>query len=93
METNDLVFEGSNGNIVTNSIIVVETFGKLHKNILRDIEGLIVGMLNFEHTHMFEKTKYENPQNGQQYPMYIMTRDGFTLLAMDFTGKEQREEK
>lgn len=88
METNDLVFEGSNGNIVTNSIIVAETFGKLHKNIIRDIKTLIGGMPNFEHTPLFEETKYANPQNGQQYPMYIMNRDGFTLLAMGFTGKK-----
>lgn len=35
---------------------------------------------------MFEETTYIHPQNGQEYPMFVMNRDGFTLLAMGFTG-------
>ena len=27
-------------------------------------------------------------QNGQTYPAYRLTRDGFAFLAMDFTGKK-----
>ena len=34
------------------------------------------------------KTEYVHPQNHQKYPMYLMNRDGFSLLAMGFTGKE-----
>ena len=45
-------------------------------------------MLNFEHTQMFHKTTYINEQNKQQYPMYLMNKDGFSLLVMGFTGKE-----
>ena len=37
---------------------------------------------------MFYKTEYTHPQNHQKYPMYLMNRDGFSLLAMGFTGKE-----
>lgn len=37
---------------------------------------------------MFEETTYINDQNGQEYPIFIMNRDGFTLLAMGFTGKK-----
>ena len=37
---------------------------------------------------MFQKSTYTNEQNGQTYPMYLMNRDGFTLLAMGFTGKK-----
>lgn len=36
---------------------------------------------------MFVETIYVNEQNKQEYPMFIMNRDGFTLLAMGFTGK------
>lgn len=42
---------------------------------------------------MFCKTTYVHQQNGQPYPMYLMTRDGFTLLAMGFTGKSALEWK
>lgn len=84
---NDLITI-SNGQPTASSRDIVEHFGKEHKNVLRDIENLIGGLPNFEHTPMFFKTTYIHPQNGQEYPMYLMNRDGFTLIAMGFTGKE-----
>jgi phage regulator Rha-like protein len=35
----------------------------------------------------FTPSSYTNLQNKEQ-PMYQITRDGFTMLAMGFTGKE-----
>ena len=83
----------SNGQPTASSRDIAEHFGKEHKNVLRDIKNLIKGLPNFEHTPMFFKTTYIHPQNGQAYPMYLMNRDGFTLLAMGFTGKEALEWK
>ena len=40
---------------------------------------------------MFAIGTYEN--RGKQYPMYYMNRDGFTLLAMGFTGSKAMEFK
>src|SRR5690606_22165345 len=37
-------------------------------------------------TDWFIKTSYVDEQNGQEYPEYIMTKDGFTLLVMGYTG-------
>ena len=76
--------------VVVSSRRFAEYFGKEHRNILRDIENIIIqgSMLNFEHTQMFHKTTYINEQNKQQYPMYLMNKDGFSLLVMGFTGKE-----
>lgn len=37
---------------------------------------------------MFKKIHYVHPQNRQEYFKYLIDRDGFTLLAMGFTGKE-----
>lgn len=72
-----------NGEVFANSRDVAAYFGKEHRNILRDIEKLIgEGVLKFEHT------PYIDPQNGQTYKSYNMDRDGFTLLAMGFTGKK-----
>lgn len=77
--------EVNNEQVVTTSLVVAETFGKRHNNVMRDIEGL----LKNEHTqNLFQKGTYIHPQNKQEYPLYYMNKDGFTLLAMGFNGKE-----
>ena len=80
-----------NNEIVVSSRQVAEHFGKEHRNVKRDIERLIAetGMLKNEQTpEMFQKSTYIHEQNKQEYPMYLMNRDGFTLLVMGFSGKE-----
>lgn len=84
----DLVFKGESNQVLTNSLLVAEKFGKDHKNVVRDIRSIIGGMLRIEHTQLFVESMYIHPQNGQEYPMFIMNRDGFTLLAMGFTGEK-----
>lgn len=75
---------------VTTSLDIAGTFGKNHNNVMRDIRGL----LKNDHTQqMFDKSTYVNPQNHQEYPMYYMNRDGFSLLVMGFTGKKALEFK
>jgi Rha family phage regulatory protein len=79
-----------NGKPRTTSIAVANHFNKRHDNVLRDIKNLIAetgdwGLLNFE------EASQEVPQpNGgvATYAAYHITRDGFTLLAMGFTGKK-----
>ena len=70
---------------VVSSLDVAETFGKEHKNVLKDIRELNCseefGRLNFE------PTDYVDEHNRKQ-PMYYITRDGFTLLAMGYTGEK-----
>lgn len=91
--TTGIVFQ-QNGQAMTNSLIVAREFDKEHRNVMRDIRELIQkGMLKNEQTPMFVETLYVNEQNGQQYPMYLMNRDGFTLLAMGFTGDRAMEFK
>lgn len=78
-----------NNQVVVSSRQVAEKFGKRHDHVLRDIENTIKRIPNFEDTpSMFRKTTYKHEQNGQSYPEYLMNRDGFTLLAMGFTGKD-----
>ncbi|MGP4116431.1 Rha family transcriptional regulator [Levilactobacillus zymae] len=69
---------------VTSSLQVAETFEKEHKNIMRDIDKLLESGGSKLSRQMFATGTYEN--RGKQYPMYYMNRDGFTLLAMGFTG-------
>lgn len=79
-----------NDQIVTSSRNIARDFGKEHRNVMRDIEGV----LKNEQAHgMFYKTTYIHEQNKQEYPMYLMNRDGFTLLVMGFTGNKAMEFK
>lgn len=69
----------------TTSLKVAEIFHKEHRNVLASIGGLLK---NQQTQRMFVEGTFENEQNGQSYPMYYMNRDGFTLLAMGFTGSK-----
>ncbi|MDT2509999.1 Rha family transcriptional regulator [Enterococcus avium] len=71
---------------VTSSLNVAENFGKNHQHVLRDIDGLKEGVQNW--TDLFYEDTYIHPQNKQEYRVIYMNRDGFTILAMGFTGKK-----
>lgn len=85
---NELVFKGQNDQALTNSLLVAKKFGKEHKHVLDAIRELIQGGAETSADPMFVETIYVNEQNRQEYPMFVMNRDGFTLLAMGFTGKK-----
>ena len=74
-----------NQQAITTSLQVAETFEKEHKNVLRDIENLKKDVLNFE--PMFSEG-VEPDSYGRERKAYFMNRDGFTLLAMGFTGQK-----
>ena len=82
----------SGDQLTTDSLKVAAVFGKQHRNILRDIRELMSQLpiedrlLNFEQTVVMR----ENPCGGALIPstMYTMSKDGFVLLAMGFTGKK-----
>ena len=79
---------------VTTSLMVAELFRKEHSKVIRSIENTLEGLpKNGDTPHMFYRATYIEEQNGQEYPMYYMNRDGFTLLAMGFTGKKALEFK
>lgn len=83
--TCDLI-EIENGQPVTTSLKVAEIFGKLHKNVLRDIQEKILPHVSSDFAQLnFEPSSYVNEQNKHQ-PMYYITRDGFTMVAMGYTG-------
>ena len=71
-----------NKQAVTTSLRVAEVFGKDHKHVLETISNLAAEK---SAAKFFAEATYNN--RGKQYPMYYMNRDGFTLLAMGFTGK------
>lgn len=75
---------------VTTSRAVAEQFGKQHKNVIRDIETLISQLKIEPATAAFAGLNFiqiDQPDaQGKPRPAYLLTRDGFTLLAMGFTG-------
>lgn len=70
---------------VVTSLDVAETFNKEHRRVLQDIRELECSE-EFR-LHNFVQSDYLNEQNRKQ-PMYLMTRDGFTMLAMGYTGEK-----
>lgn len=84
METTLVYAKGAKA--LTNSILVAKKFNKEHKHVLDAIRELIKGCAENSADPMFAESTYIHPQNGQEYPMYVMNRDGFTLLAMGFNG-------
>lgn len=70
---------------VTSSLQVAEVFGKEHKHVLRDIENLKLDQSKIGPMFM---TGNEPDSYGRDRKVIYMNRDGFTLLAMGFTGKK-----
>ncbi|MCR8683758.1 Rha family transcriptional regulator [Campylobacter sp. LMG 17559] len=95
----DVIFENKDEQIFCTSLDIAKVFGKRHDHLLRDIRNILnelreIGasneFLNFGEIVQISKTT--NPKNGKlvnrKMPMYNLTRDAFTLLAMGFTGKK-----
>ncbi|WP_086989700.1 Rha family transcriptional regulator [Levilactobacillus brevis] len=70
---------------VTSSLQVAESFNKNHQHVLRSIDGLKKDVSNFG--QMFIETNLPDSY-GRNRRGYYMNRDGFTLLAMGFTGSK-----
>ena len=79
-----IVLDSEHEQLVVSSLQVADDFRKEHKTVLRNIENLAAQ--NCITKSMFYEATYDN--RGKKYPMYIMNRDGFSLLVMGFTGKD-----
>lgn len=75
---------------VTTSRAVAEQFGKTHAHLLRDIEKLKQDLEQTDEGKAFSQSNFGLStgldSRGKEQPIYTLTRDGFTLLAMGFTG-------
>lgn len=76
---------------VVSSRKIAEVFEKRHDIVLRDIRNVITdlnngGLHKFEESNFIE-SYYKNSQNKKQ-PEYLLTKDGFTLLVMGYTGEK-----
>lgn len=75
--------------LTANSRDVAEHFEKDHKHVLESIRNLTAE--NSATKSMFIETSFES--RGKFYPQYELTRDGFSLLVMGFTGAKALEWK
>lgn len=76
------------GHPATTSRHIAERFGKNHFHVLRTIEKLIADLADHEFSASnFGLSEYKNAR-GKSLPEYRLTRDGFALLAMSFTGRD-----
>ena len=77
-----------NQNGMVSSKLIAEKFGKRHDNVLRDYKALRKSLpldfsaLNFEEQHIPTLNR-----NKTELSEVLMSRNGFSLLAMGFTGQ------
>ena len=94
----EIVFRSNDNQALTTSVIVAEKFGKEHSDVLKAIKSLFTTgekslfVENQQLAKMFSLTEVEQPMpvggGVKKLPIYVMNRDGFTLLAMGFTGSK-----
>ena len=75
---------------MVSSRYIADIFNKEHKIILRTIRNFTEtesGLSEDFGRYNFEPSSYTNLQNKKQ-PCYMLTRDGFMMLAMGFTGSK-----
>jgi Rha family phage regulatory protein len=80
-----------NGKPVVTSKQIADHFGKTHRHVLRDIAKELETAGEFGSEH-FGLSSYTSSQN-KILPCYEMSRDGFTLIAMGFTGVKAQQWK
>jgi len=71
---------------------MAETFEKRHDHVLRDIQNAKENMGKMEDfTPQFWGMNFIESQykeRGRFFPEYLLTKDGFSLIAMGFSGKK-----
>lgn len=86
----EIVLSMQSGEPVASSRQIAENFEKRHDHVMRDIDAIKKDIPNFGEM-FFETTAPDS--YGREQRAYLMNRDGFTLLAMGFTGKAALEWK
>jgi Rha family phage regulatory protein len=87
MSTVNNLVEMRDGVPVVSSLQVAERFNRRHADVLKAIQGIEASRLFTERNFSFSEYDGRNGKN----PMVWMTRDGFSLLMMGFSGKEAAE--
>lgn len=89
------VFADTHDTARVDSLFVAQAFEKRHDAVLRDIGKIIApdsGVSREFNLHNFVEISYKDSR-GRKQPAYAMTRDGFVLLVMGYTGKKAMQFK
>jgi len=86
-----IVFE-QGGRPTTTSRNVAEAFEKRHNDVLRDIRAVMRDTGEDFNLRNFAQIDYTDAK-GRAYPEYLITKDGFTLLVMGYTGAKAMQFK
>ena len=81
----EIIINNHEGMLTVSSLQVAKDFKKRPADVHESIENLTTE--NSAVKAMFMETTYVN-ERGREYKCYEMTRDGFCLLVMGFTGKK-----
>jgi Rha family phage regulatory protein len=83
-----LVFE-KNDKPMTDSLTVSEYFEKEHAKVVRNIEKITTAKsgVSADFAERNFALSYYKDASGKRNKMYLLTKDGFTILAMGFTGE------
>lgn len=83
-----------NGQVVTTSRKVAEVFEKQHKHVLESIRAMEIPESYREPNFRLSEYEVTNSLGKKvKYPEYLITKNGFYLLVMGFTGKKAMEFK
>ena len=88
-EPNKLVFI-ENDKPMTTSRLIAKTFGKKHKDVLRDLKNL--GTSDEFWRRNFAPSNYID-RRGKEQPEYHITKNGFAILAFGYTGEKAMQFK
>lgn len=83
----EVVYKTNRGTPVTDSVKVARVFEKQHKNVMKSIRNILGSAQNLANQNWFYETTYTDAQ-GKRQPMFLMNRDGFSLLTMSLTGEK-----
>ena len=78
---------------VVSSRTVADVFEKEHEDVLKSIDTLIRAAKNLVDLNVWFIESREMDSRGRAQKIYYMTRGGFSLLAMEFTGKKAMQLK
>lgn len=89
---NEITITNRDGKLTVSSLQVAADFGKQHKSVIRNIQSLVLETSAQNCANLFIESSYTDSY-GRQQKCYDVTRDGFSLLVMGFTGKKALEWK
>jgi Rha family phage regulatory protein len=87
---NQPIIKIEHGKPMTSSVNIAEVFEKSHKNVLQSIEGVRSVVPEEWDRLNFQPISYRDSSNREQ-PAYLLTRAGFAMTALGFTGKKALE--